>query len=336
MGKLPLDVRSQDSIPAFEDLISKGPMTVILVYADWCGHCDKFKENIWKPLNSTVNRTMNMASVHYDQLENTSLKNSTINGYPSLLVVGTDKEPASFESESGMTNAMPNANDLGTMKRIVTTPINTMKPKNTSTSTSTLSANAYRTANTNNMRNVNANTNTMRNVNANTNTNTNNMRTANDMRTINVNNSNALNNLSTINNEGETLNMNNVNVSKSTIGTNAKEIITPPNMNEDILDAYEGNSVSLNSVNSAVNSAVNTPSALNTMNNTSVSSPQNSGVEVNTLKNIPRNTQGTTPILNGGRLYRKLSSKRKSKSQSKSKSKSVSKTSKSSKKSRKN
>ena len=41
MGKLqlPLDVRSPDSIPAFEDLISKGPMAIVLVYADWCGHC---------------------------------------------------------------------------------------------------------------------------------------------------------------------------------------------------------------------------------------------------------------------------------------------------------
>ena len=76
MGKLqlPLDVRSPDSIPAFEDLISKGPMAIVLVYADWCGHCTKYKDNVWSPLKSTKGRTMNMASVHYDQLDNTSLK----------------------------------------------------------------------------------------------------------------------------------------------------------------------------------------------------------------------------------------------------------------------
>ena len=126
MGKInvPLDVRNENDVPAFEKILENGPMMVVLVYADWCGHCTKYKENVWSPLKSIKNRTMNMASVHYDQLENTSLKNSKIDGYPSLLVVGKDKVPATFKSPSGTTtNAMPKSNDFTTMKNLVTSPV---------------------------------------------------------------------------------------------------------------------------------------------------------------------------------------------------------------------
>ena len=126
MGKInvPLDIRDETAVPAFEKMLENGPMMVVLVYADWCGHCTKYKDNVWSPLKSVKNRTMNMASVHYDQLENTSLKNSKIDGYPSLLVVGKDKTPATFKSPTGTTtNALPKANDFTTMKNLVTSPV---------------------------------------------------------------------------------------------------------------------------------------------------------------------------------------------------------------------
>jgi len=126
MGKIhvPLDVRDENDVPAFEKMLENGPMMIVLVYADWCGHCTKYKENVWSPLKSVKNRTMNMASLHYDQLENTSLKNSQIEGYPSLLVVGKDKTPATFKSPSGTTtNSLPKANDFTTMKNLATSPI---------------------------------------------------------------------------------------------------------------------------------------------------------------------------------------------------------------------
>ena len=121
--KLPMDVRSSKDIPAFENMLSGGPMAVVLVYADWCGHCDTYKKNVWSPLKSTKGRSVNLASVHHDQLENTSLKGSKIDGYPSILVVGKDKKPALFNSNSGVTNAMPNTNEVSTMKKLITTPV---------------------------------------------------------------------------------------------------------------------------------------------------------------------------------------------------------------------
>jgi len=121
--KLPMDVRSSKDIPAFEDMLSGGPMAVVLVYADWCGHCDTYKKNVWSPLKSMNKRTVNLASVHHDQLEKTSLKDSKIDGYPSILVVGKDKKPAVFNNNSGVTNAMPNTSEVSTMKSLITTPV---------------------------------------------------------------------------------------------------------------------------------------------------------------------------------------------------------------------
>lgn len=125
MGKvsLPLDVRSSSDIPAFEKILEKGPMAIVLVYADWCGHCDTYKKNVWNPLKSMKDKTMNMASVHYDQLANTSISNAKLEGYPSVLVVGKDKIPATFNSDSGTTNAMPSSNNISTMKNLMTTTV---------------------------------------------------------------------------------------------------------------------------------------------------------------------------------------------------------------------
>lgn len=180
MGKIdvPLDIRDETAVPAFEKMLENGPMMVVLVYADWCGHCTKYKDNVWSPLKSVKNRTMNMASVHYDQLNNTSLKNSKIDGYPSLLVVGKDKTPATFKSPTGTTtNALPKANDFTTMKNLVTSPvvdkdeeevmmdepnsINTMKTMNTLPKiSSSLKPSTLETINTNTNTNVSNTTNT--------------------------------------------------------------------------------------------------------------------------------------------------------------------------------
>ncbi len=125
-GKLnPIDVRSQKDVGAFEGLLGKGPLTIVLVYADWCGHCQTFKQNMWNEVSSMPNKTINTASVHYDMVDKTSVKNAKIDGYPSLLLLGTDKKPATFKGESGQTNAMPTPESIEELKNMVNTPVNT-------------------------------------------------------------------------------------------------------------------------------------------------------------------------------------------------------------------
>ena len=163
-----------------------------------------------------------MASVHYDQLENTSLKNAKIDGYPSLLLVGQDKKPATFNNEYGTTNALPNSNNMATMKSIVTSP----------------KANTVSTLNTSNATNF-ENENTANSINANTN--------------------------------------------------------------------ESANSEVLENVGSV-------PNLITASNNVAAVPPNVTGDEVIDTPLVRTSNQGATPLLRGGRLYRKLSSKRNRKS----------------------
>lgn len=121
----PIDVRNEGQVGSFESMLSTGPITIVLVYADWCGHCTKFKDNTWNKVNALPNKTVNTASVHYDMLDKTSLKNAKIEGYPSLLLVGTDKKPADFRDENtgAKMNAMPMPESAAALEEVVTTPV---------------------------------------------------------------------------------------------------------------------------------------------------------------------------------------------------------------------
>lgn len=120
-----MDVRSRGQIKGFENLLSKGPITLVLVYADWCGACHRFRENTWKEIESMPNKTMNVSAVREDMFPETSLKNTPISHYPSLLLVGNNKKPAEFPTPSGKpTNVLPN-NSKEALTKIVTSPIPT-------------------------------------------------------------------------------------------------------------------------------------------------------------------------------------------------------------------
>lgn len=111
-----VDVRSPEDLEDFERTLMVGPITIVLVYADWCGHCKTFKKDIWSKLLSMKNKKVNLASVHHDMLDKTSQKDAKIKGYPSVLIVGNDKVPATF----GDTNALPNYRDLKMLQKMVT------------------------------------------------------------------------------------------------------------------------------------------------------------------------------------------------------------------------
>ena len=118
----PVDVRSADKVGAFEGMLGSGPLTLVLVYADWCGHCQRFKKDTWNDLTAMSNRKMNIAAVRDDMLSKTSLANSKIKGYPSLMLVGTDKRPAEFSEEGEVTNAMP-SNEKKNLQSLLQTPL---------------------------------------------------------------------------------------------------------------------------------------------------------------------------------------------------------------------
>jgi hypothetical protein len=115
-----LDVRTPKEIPMLEKLLSKGPMAMVLVYADWCGHCTQFKEKVWNQSTLSKTKNINTAAVHYDMLDQTSLKNTKVNGYPSMFLVGNDKEakeiPTPQTTEELLKFDTTSANALNTNK----------------------------------------------------------------------------------------------------------------------------------------------------------------------------------------------------------------------------
>lgn len=88
MGKLMpyVDVRSPSDVPKFESMVKMGPVFV-LVYADWCGHCKRFKSNMWDEVANSPNKSANTAAVHYDMVDKTSMRGTPIEGYPTLFEV---------------------------------------------------------------------------------------------------------------------------------------------------------------------------------------------------------------------------------------------------------
>jgi thiol-disulfide isomerase/thioredoxin len=115
MGKvIPyVDVRSDKDVPQFESMIKTGPVYV-LVYADWCGHCQRFKQETWDDVAKSNNKKVNTAALHYDMVNKTSMKNAKIEGYPTLFEV----KPT---PTSNVSNAIPTPQNKEDLEKLVGT-----------------------------------------------------------------------------------------------------------------------------------------------------------------------------------------------------------------------
>lgn len=120
-----VSVRSPDEILELEKLIKSGPVTFVFVHADWCGHCQTYKP-IWNELLSVPGRSANMGMIHHDMVEKSPLlKNAKIPGYPTVLKVYSNGHIEKYKGENNeMTNAVPNARSIESMKKeLLTIPI---------------------------------------------------------------------------------------------------------------------------------------------------------------------------------------------------------------------
>jgi thiol-disulfide isomerase/thioredoxin len=114
----PIDIRDKSGLGELIKRIRKGPVTVILVYADWCGHCTEFKPHFNKASQSP-NRTVQVASVNdsmVTQMNSTLLANNSaskpisVSGYPSVILVDRKGNEVSrvepLKNTSAMTRVM--------------------------------------------------------------------------------------------------------------------------------------------------------------------------------------------------------------------------------------
>ncbi len=76
-------------MPALKDILGKNIAVMVFVYADWCGHCQRFKPD-WKSLAHLPSRNVPMVSIRDDVFPKSPLNNiMTIDGYPTVAVVNT-------------------------------------------------------------------------------------------------------------------------------------------------------------------------------------------------------------------------------------------------------
>lgn len=107
-----LNVMGDADIPALSNMMQNGRTTFVLIWADWCGHCHRYKPT-WEKLAKIPGRNANVASVHYDMQEKIpELANAKIQGYPSVVKVTPGGEIEEFPDErdaaaTATTNAIP-------------------------------------------------------------------------------------------------------------------------------------------------------------------------------------------------------------------------------------
>jgi thiol-disulfide isomerase/thioredoxin len=97
-GKIlpPLNVNSNKSLHELKNRILKGPLTIMLVYADWCGHCHQLMPH-WDKAVLSPNRTIQAVKVNDGMLEavnstinrtvNHNAKPYSVEGYPTIIMV---------------------------------------------------------------------------------------------------------------------------------------------------------------------------------------------------------------------------------------------------------
>jgi len=132
-GKV-LDVRSPKDIKAFERLVVNGPLTLVYINAKWCGACHQFTDKVWNHLVDIKNKQMNVASVDSEMVGKIpSLANVPRKFYPTLMLVGEDKKPATFLDEEGKpTAAMPRNASLEEDKEVFSSLVKNPSLRNNS------------------------------------------------------------------------------------------------------------------------------------------------------------------------------------------------------------
>jgi hypothetical protein len=117
-----IDVQTLEDVSKLVEHIKNNVVTLMLVYADWCGHCGTFKKDIWEKLANLKGRKVAMAQVNEKILSQTPFSGLKINGYPTNVLVGKDMKAATMnDPETGeSTNALPNNRDMASMTKLVT------------------------------------------------------------------------------------------------------------------------------------------------------------------------------------------------------------------------
>lgn len=95
-----LDVTSSAHIPKIHDMLKKNKVVIVLIWADYCGHCHKYKSDVWENLVANSKRRAGLMTIHHDQLENVPEPiPKKVDGYPTVFQVTKDGAVKEYTSE---------------------------------------------------------------------------------------------------------------------------------------------------------------------------------------------------------------------------------------------
>jgi len=119
-----IDAKTVADVAKLVEGIKNNVVTLLLIYADWCGHCGTFKKDIWKRLVETKGRKLPMAQINEKVLQHlkAEIPGLKIDGYPTVSLIGKDMKAADItDPVSGETsNALPNTRDMDSMTKLIT------------------------------------------------------------------------------------------------------------------------------------------------------------------------------------------------------------------------
>jgi thiol-disulfide isomerase/thioredoxin len=127
MGRIlpPVDITNTNDLGELDKRLQAGPITLVFVYADWCGHCQRYKPNM-EELENMSNRSVQTVRIRDDMFPKSSINHTKIEGYPSLLLIKPrdnkeeNPQPVVFEQENGeTTNVIPDHHNMKNMGAIV-------------------------------------------------------------------------------------------------------------------------------------------------------------------------------------------------------------------------
>lgn len=127
MGRLlpPVDITSDSQLSELDERIRIGPVTLVLVYADWCGHCQRFKP-MMSQLEKIPGRSVQTARIRDDMFPKSSISGEKLSGYPSLMLIDKNGKSTLFKDKEGeVSNTVPdytNMNKMATLVRNAGTP----------------------------------------------------------------------------------------------------------------------------------------------------------------------------------------------------------------------
>ena len=125
MGRLlpPVNIDSEQKLNEADKRIQIGPISLVVFYAPWCGHCRNL-EPVLDKLENSPDRSVQVVRVRDDMVPKSTLNNVKFSGYPHLMLVKKDKSIINFKKPDGsVSNSIPDyRNSLASIVRNAGTP----------------------------------------------------------------------------------------------------------------------------------------------------------------------------------------------------------------------